>query len=530
MPYAARIGPWLVGLLGVAAAAQAAEFHVHPAGGADGDGSLARPWDLATALAQPAAVHPGDTLWLHGGTYAGSFVGRLRGAPGERVVMRSAPGEWARIDGAGSPETTLELQGEWADYRDFEVTHTGPERRDDRPGGIDVLGPNLRLINLVLHDLGNNGFWTPAVDSEIYGCLVYHNGYDAADRGHGHGIYSQNQSGTKRIADNILFGGYSFGIHVYTEGGAIQGYDLVGNIAFNAGVVSSVSGHKDDILVGGLQPADRILLRENLLWAIGGDTRSVQLGYGVANGEVRLEDNYIIGALAFSQPWSSVRMTGNTLCTVTGVDPGDHPDNTYLTSDPPEVRVFVRPNQHEPGRAHVAVYNWTRAQAVEVDLSGVLAPGDSFEVRNAQAFFAAPVAGGVFSGAPVSLPQTGLEPAQPIGTPGSYDPADQTGALFNVFVVRRTAAACPDCEPDGADADGAGPDAGQDDGGADGAGADAAPGPDGEDVTGPDGGDGEGSAGEPQAGCGCGAGGEAGAWPLLAGLALALAWRGLRRR
>ena len=197
-----------------------------------------------------------------------------------------------------------------------------------------MFGKSVKLVNLVLHDLGSNGFWAGAEGSEIYGCIIYHNGFDAADRGHGHGIYAQNATGTKTIAENIVFGGYSFGIHVYTEGGSIQGFDLVGNVLFNAGVVSSVSGHKDDCLIGGLQPADRILLRENLVWAIGGDTRSVQLGYSVANGAVQLQDNYVIGALTFAQPWSSITMTGNTLCTVTGVDPADYPSNTYLTVDP----------------------------------------------------------------------------------------------------------------------------------------------------------------------------------------------------
>ena len=38
----------------------------------------------------------------------------------------------------------------------------------------------------------------------------------ASDRGHGHSIYVQNVNGNKRIVDNILFDGFSFGIHAYT--------------------------------------------------------------------------------------------------------------------------------------------------------------------------------------------------------------------------------------------------------------------------------------------------------------------------
>lgn len=423
------------------AAANAKELHVSPSGTASGDGSSSKPWDLATALSHPS-IAPGDVVWLHGGDYSGSFVSELTGTQTNPIVVRSAPGEWARIDGKTGASSTFELNGAWTIYRDFEITNTEPDRWGDRPGGIDVFGSNLKLVNLVIHDLGNNGFWSSAQNSEIYGCLVYHNGFDDSDRGHGHGIYTQNSTGTKTIADNIVFGGYSFGIHVYTESGAIEGYDLIGNVWFNAGVISSVSGHKDDCLIGGLKPADRISLRENLAWAIGGDTRCVRLGYSVPNGEVTLQNNYFIGALNFASPWSSIGMTGNTLCTVTGVDTQTFPNNTYLTSTPTVPKIFVRPNKYELGRAHVVVYNWGEAPSQPVDLSSVLSVGDAFEIRNAQDYFGPPVVTGTFQGGTVSIPQIGLKPVQPVGTPGSYDPADQTGSLFNAFVVRKIASAC----------------------------------------------------------------------------------------
>src|SRR5262245_23789790 len=51
----------------VAAPGAAAEFFAAPGGTPGGDGSKARPWDLVSALAGPAALKPGDTLWLRGG-------------------------------------------------------------------------------------------------------------------------------------------------------------------------------------------------------------------------------------------------------------------------------------------------------------------------------------------------------------------------------------------------------------------------------------------------------------------------------
>ncbi len=420
-----------------------AEHHVATDGTPGGDGSAAAPWDLATALDHPAGLAAGDTLLLHGGTYVGSFTSGLDGDDGAPIVVRSAPGEWAVIDGVGSTERTLTLQGSWTIYRDFEVTNSETDRWGERPEFF-VSGAHLKLIHLVLHDLGNMGFWSSAVDLEVYGCFIYHNGYDDSSRGHGHAIYSQNETGTKLFEDNILFGGYSFGVHVYTEGGTIQGYDFIGNVWFHAGVNSTVSGHKDDCLVGGLQPAGRILLRENMSWASSPTTRSTRLGYSVANDDAVLQDNYFVGDVNIAQPWTSLTMTGNTFyASLQGVDPADHPTNTYLSDAPTGARVFVRPSRHQEGRANVVIYNWDNADSVDVDLSAVLQPGNEFSLLDGQNVLGGAVLTGIYDGNPVTVDMTGGPRAQPVGTPASTYPEDETTPTFNVFVVTRTAVGTP---------------------------------------------------------------------------------------
>src|SRR5690242_13131409 len=75
-------------------------YHVSAGGSPGGDGSSGRPWDLATALdADKRIVHPGDTVWLHGGTYSGAFVTCLSGTATDQIVFRQFPGERATIDG-----------------------------------------------------------------------------------------------------------------------------------------------------------------------------------------------------------------------------------------------------------------------------------------------------------------------------------------------------------------------------------------------------------------------------------------------
>src|SRR3977135_2758068 len=88
-----------MGLAAIAAAASAAEFYVAPNASASGTGSLSNPWKLQTALDQPSAVQPGDTIWLRGGTYVGSFTSNLKGRSSRPIIVRQYDGQRAKIEG-----------------------------------------------------------------------------------------------------------------------------------------------------------------------------------------------------------------------------------------------------------------------------------------------------------------------------------------------------------------------------------------------------------------------------------------------
>ncbi len=196
----------------VANVAGAADHYVSPRGTSDGDGSEASPWDLATALAHPAAVQPGDTLWLLGGTYPGSFTSDLTGTARAPIVVRQKDGERATLDGGdtgGAP--ILAVGGAYTWFWGFEITSSDPKRTTSEtgssPGDIprgdciitrqsegEAIG--VKFVHLILHDCRQGyGFWKEAEDAEIYGNVIYYNGWDAPDRGHGHGIYTQNDTG-----------------------------------------------------------------------------------------------------------------------------------------------------------------------------------------------------------------------------------------------------------------------------------------------------------------------------------------------
>ncbi|HET9794751.1 MAG TPA: right-handed parallel beta-helix repeat-containing protein [Thermoanaerobaculia bacterium] len=428
--------------LASAAAAPASEFFAAPDGTPSGDGSRRRPWDLATALAQPARVHPGDTVLLLAGVYRGEFRAALRGRPGAPVVVRAAPSARATIDG------TLKISGHDAWYRDFEVTSSAALRvsRQEGPYPTDVprgileteetgaTGAGLKLIDLVAHDLASVALWKEAIDLEVSGCLVYYNGWTAPDRGHGHGIYVQNVVGTKRIVDNVIFENFDNGIQAYGSAKAgLDNLDIEGNTIFENG--TPVGDPANNILVGGGRVAANTRIVGNLLWYSGGRGTQINLGYdpygrGVDRAVVR--DNVVVNGEVRMNPKNGVvDFSGNTVfASLANLDAGRFPGNRYVRQ-PIGSAVFVRPDRYEKGRAIVTVFNADRRPAAVVDLSAVLRGGDRFEIRNAQDFYGTPVAAGVYRGAGVNVPLRAFPPARPVG----WKTPPGTGPEFNVFVV-----------------------------------------------------------------------------------------------
>lgn len=461
-----------------------AQFYAAPDGRPDGDGGKARPWNLATALAQPAKVKSGDTIWLRGGTYKGNFSSRLSGSEGQPILLGQLADERATIDGS------LTVQGAWAIYWGFEVLDSDPDRTKERPTGVEVFGAHTKLINLIVHDCGNGiAAWSPASDAEVYGNIVYNNGYQTSpdERGHGHALYTQNEEGTKLIRENVMFNQYGWGIHAYTEEGEINGFLFEGNASFNNGAPTAQGARYDNILVGGERPAARITLDSNYTYQTldSPDAKpSVRLHYGSTNNQdLTVRNNHFVGSsLAASvRDWQSVTMTGNFFYSPkrlleVGLPPGvlaasyTWDRNTYLQGrgagafnfqdDPldfagwqratgfdrnsrwlnnpqgrPEgVEVFVRPNRYEAGRAHVIVYNWDLKESVEVSPGGVLPVGAKYEVRDAQHFFGSPVASGTYDGKALRLPMTGLKVAPAIGGRAGLE---STAPEFGVFVLLR---------------------------------------------------------------------------------------------
>lgn len=439
---------------------------------------MANPWDLGTALGEgnqttPASVHPGDTIWLRGGTYGsgGSLVySYLSGTASSPICVRQAPHERATLDYG------LAIMGNYTWYWGFEVENTQWTRTttDSGSGGPPgategiLFSSNVasaignKVINLVVHDEGDaiddgNG----SVDSEIYGNVLYNTGWSAPDRGHGHHLYVQNSGTTaKLVRENIGYNSFDAGLQEYGASALVSHIHADGNVMFNSGLPY---GHRTDnvIVQGGAQPKEDISFSNQIAYdpldADPSNSGYSIIGDGSANLDLTITDSYWIGTVSTAYPtlsltgWQTLTFTGNTVVgglSSQGITTNTWSHNAYFNAAPPAsvdpqspvtnhyptgVKVIVRPNYYELGRANIVVLDWDKNPMVSVDISGIGLPkGTKFEVRDVQNFFGTPVLTGTYDGSPITLPMNLSDVSQLIGF--SPTPA-HTSSEFNAFVL-----------------------------------------------------------------------------------------------
>lgn len=465
----------------------AARYFVSPSGAHSGDGTLANPWDLQTALSQPPAVEPGDTIWLLPGTYGdGSgtsiFDSQLTGTSHRPIVVRQHPSGRATINGG------IEIHGANTWFWGFEITssirdRTGlPDGTSALKNAVDCYGPGTRLINLVIHDTRQGiGMWVEAVGAEAYGNIIYNNGFQAPDRGHGHGIYVQNRHGTKLIAGNIIFNQFGVGIHAYaTAESWVRRLELDGNIVFNNGAASAESRRTDNILLASGSGLDKIVVDGNYTYHTPDDNIGYsRLGWEFddCNGSLTARGNYFIGGqiAAMVNRWKSVSFEHNVTYSVDGLnilldyppgatlgpyswagnsyygagrfsraghartfgawtsESGLDSTSTFFPGAPSGVWTFLQPNFYEPYRANIVVYNWDESSAVAVDPSSFLDVGVAYEIRDVQDFYGPPVVTGTYEGGWISIPVRVRPVAQPNGNAPSV--IRHTAPRFAAFVL-----------------------------------------------------------------------------------------------
>jgi len=376
---------------------QAVDWYVAPDGKATNTGTRQSPWDIGSALDGRDEIKPGDMIYLLAGVYRRRpnelFDVRLVGSAEQPIHLRPAPGERARIDGG------LAVQSPSAHVwiRDLEIFVSEPV--PDKPvsagsspadlkrpwGGLHMHGgANCKYINLVIHHC-NQGIscWKGEIDPEIYGCLIYGNGWVGEDRGHGHCVYTQNDDGVKTISSCIMTCPYDgcYTMHAYgSERAYVNNYLVTDNICYGKG----------PFLIGGGRPSHGIRVHRNYLYGV-----DMRIGYSAPyNEDCEVRDNVIVNGRLEIARYRNPVQEGNLILGKSDARPSGS-------------RAVLLPNKYDPSRAHLASYNWDKRAAVAVGVEGFLRNGETVRLFDPRDPFGKPAATAVCHDGAIQVPIPG---------------------------------------------------------------------------------------------------------------------------
>ena len=398
-----------------------ANWYVSTSGSSGNSGTLVSPWDIATGLSS-LSIQPGDTVYLRGGTYvypsrtvgAKGFPVSLQGTIESPITIRPYNDEHVIIDGGiTSNLTTFPMH---LIIRELEVlvsenlsqTRTSSTSGSDAPndlvrpwGGMDInKGTNIKLINNVVHhNMQGIGFWGEVDgDSELYGNIIYANGWIGQDRYHGHGIYSQNDNPDwKYINNNIMIDNFSLNMQAYgSEAAHIDRYHVERNLWYRGETSETGS-----VLIGGANASQTGRILNNVGGGFNGGG-TLGIGYGLPGDDYIVTGNRIFEDLTILEGFTNLTKTDNLWkqdewsLPRTEATNGDRVGiDTPLPTDP---AVYFDINAYDDTRANLAILNWSSDSVATVDLSDLLGEGDTYRIMDPLDMYGTPYATGTYSG------------------------------------------------------------------------------------------------------------------------------------
>lgn len=348
----------------------------------NGSGTIDDPLDLDTAISS-GRVAPGDTLLLRGGVYFNDYVCSISGTSVLPITIKAYSGEFPIIDGS------FKIIGQQIRLQDIEIRNTSwVDRMSSETGsspsdiiqqfGLSVYNIGCKAINCKIHDTKIGVYIDDAAeDFELYGCLLWDNGWSAPDGGHGHTIYFHGKNRLRTIKNCISMQDFSdYGIHVYNA-----------NSIINHVIENNISVARRVIAGSNYGNTGNITIKNNCFY---GET--LQVGYVVAdktNYGLQIKDNYIAQNISVNNfvdatIQNNVVETGGTL---TINYPAVH--NEYVLSNTFSAtgtdRTVIYQNAYDSDKLNLAVYNYSLSNTVSVDLSGKgLVNGRTYVLRNCQ--------------------------------------------------------------------------------------------------------------------------------------------------
>lgn len=349
--------------------------------------TLDYPGTFAQAIISPD-ITPGDRLLLKEGTFSADFVATLNGVEASPIIILPFASDTPVIDGS------FYTRGQWQVIKSLEITDADfTDRENNIPihdgMRLELSAANIRAENCVIHNCRQGILIDATTSGEIYGCVIFHNGWSEPDRGHGHGVYLSNNSDTpKKITDCVLYGQFGWGLHCYAEGNGSA--ELLRNIQVEG---CTMFGNGGGNIIGGVGMGTTVrtsCLKSCYVYD------DLQIG-GVSTGSIgfTLQDCVIVGNLTMLYYAGTPTITGNKFfgnVTITNGDTGqvvDHealfPDNEYLPTFPDAV--YLRANTYDANRANLTIFNGSQAGTIEVDVSAIYANGTELSVHNVQDYF-----------------------------------------------------------------------------------------------------------------------------------------------
>ncbi len=443
----------------------AEDWYVSPSG--TGNGTAGNPGSLLVAgfhTNWAASIAPGDTIYLKSGVYSNSLQApqqlyngglwgdtnwnwsrwyvEFSGSAGNYITWRSAPGEWAKIDGGWKFNTT---QAAYHRFRDLEFYQSSKANQTNATGifqtnrlslfSSDHTTVSNEFINCVIHDCGNVWDGTAAGRS-VRGCIIWYAGstllehviYSTAYEVHGNiigwtsGQNMQGNSDFTTVSSNLMF---APGVSIrspYRQISSHAGANIWGNYFYGQG--NNNSGLHFDTPYGKFINVSNNVLNavvpfyfndpaSNATVRITGNTAVGQIGKMINRDDVSNLGTWLVNFNAYFAPTNSVYFDDNfTTKTFAqwqaayGYDANSTSANSTLPAD----SVMVVPNRDEAKRAHIGIYNWASNHNVSVSLSGVLVAGDSYRLYSAQNYAGA-IQTGTYNGTSISVPMTNLTTA-----------------------------------------------------------------------------------------------------------------------
>jgi hypothetical protein len=432
-------------------------FYVSPTGTGSGN-SQSNPMSLTTAMNQAL---PGDLYWLTAANYNGTKTFNRAGTASNPIVWRGIAGGGAII--VGSINLASAHNWVWGlEVKDPNLIGTTE--------GIVLNAAGGHVINCNVHDIkGRVGIaaWATGSGQVLYGNIIYE---QIPNSNNPHNIYTQNDFAThgyKYIVGNMVLDAWdatpnTYNFHAYTQGGSISGFHaeknilkrgkfLIGgtNLPADREIVKNNYFWNAPVNFGYSRPAqieftNNYLGRSNLwsefFWGVGEvqypqnaqsiftgnefhkpsgnhfDFRtSAFLGSGQCNGCPKIRSGDSWNNNTYSSPFAATFFADNNnqgsvtfseWQTYTANAGKAFDTNSTVASTSPN-KIGVIPNEYEAGRGHIAIFNWSLASSVSVDLSSILANGANFQVLDPRNM-GSPILTGTYS-APVNIPTGGAE-------------------------------------------------------------------------------------------------------------------------